>query len=130
MNFVKGCIVGGIIKMTTTNSNIAYFKGYTAAAAKLIAAGGPTPAQLRQASSASKPSLAIKPKASWGGRGASAGAAGSSSDHQVATMPKSGQVRVAMVFLLMLAGLVHQIVLRNDMVEVHGMLDSVLHGSH
>ena len=45
-------------------------------------------------------------------------------------MPKSGQVRVAMVFLLMLAGLVHQIVLRNDMVEVHGMLDSVLHGSH
>ncbi|GAX76603.1 hypothetical protein CEUSTIGMA_g4049.t1 [Chlamydomonas eustigma] len=135
VNFLKGCIVGGIIRMTTTNENLAWFKKWGEEAAKLVAAGGPSLSQVVQPatslstlSSNNKRLLsgasAVRMGAGSGAEG-TAGPDGSNSrvkDAAAAVIPVQRHVRVAVVFLLFLAGFVHQIVLRHDVQEVRGMI--------
>lgn len=118
MNFVKGCIVGGIVRATTTSSNVAYFKSYAAAADNLIAAGGPSPQQLRQqqlaSSSGSRVAVGsrLKKAASSRGNGRGGDASGVT-DQSTGQAPAVMRVWSGLVFLLVIAGFAGQMALMN-----------------
>jgi len=128
VNFLKGCIVGGIIRMTTNNENVAWLKKWGEEATKLVAAGGPTLSQVTQPSTSSstlssnKRTLGISKFGVGAGCTEESGAVGSSDRKDRLVIPVQRHVRVAVVFLLFLAGFVHQIVLRHDVQEVRGMI--------
>jgi len=92
---------------------VAYFKSYAAAAERLIAAGGPSPQQLRQVLSASGAKAAAERGAkrapAWNGAAGRGGDAGEVSDQSTRVM----RVWSGFVFLLVIAGFAGQMALMN-----------------
>lgn len=122
VNFIRGCMVGGIIRATTTNSNKEFFRTYAQSATEAIAAGGPPPAP---------PPTAADASASASAAAAAAPAAPKSQAHRAgsgAAMPMERQLQVFLLFLLLLVCLVHQVVLRRDVAHVRDMFALVTAG--
>ncbi len=111
VNFLKGCIVGGIIRGTTTSENKLYFQKFGEAAAKLVAAGGPSPSQMRSAASS-----AMVPKRAGRGRGAAGGAErGGAEGAMVGAFDR--QVKVAVVAMTWCVIFLAGFVLRHDVAQ-------------
>lgn len=121
VNFLKGVLVGGIIKMTTLNSNVAFWKKWFESANKVIAAGGPLP-ELTGPSS----SQGIRGKGNAAFRAMHNGAMdsrpGGEGTNQEVMVPMRRQLRFAIFMILIIVGVVNQVVLNKGMAEVRNLL--------
>ena len=120
VNFLKSVLVGGIIRMTTMNSNTAFWKKWLEAVRAELASGAPPPAALPNGGAA--PAARGKGNAMfrsmYNGNGAVQGDHGAQGEAgaEVAT-PVRRQLRFALVVLLILVGVVNQVVLKKALSE-------------
>ncbi len=106
MNFVKGCLVGGIIRATTTSSNKEFFRIYGEAAAKAVAQGGPSIKAMVPATRGLPAGAGTSSAASMGLKAGPSTSSGL--DHQN-PMPMDRQLLVAAAMALLLLCLLHQV---------------------
>ncbi|KAG1678886.1 hypothetical protein FOA52_003554 [Chlamydomonas sp. UWO 241] len=118
VNFVKGCLVGGIIRATTTSSTKDFFRLYAESAVQAVAAGGPPPAPPR----AARASKSAAPAAMAASQQPPASAAKRAPASRVQSTPVERQLQVALLLMLLLVCLVHQGVLRRDVTQLRAMV--------
>jgi len=116
VNFLKGCLLGGIIRATTVNSNKEFFRIYAQDAAEAIAAGGPPPAPAPADAEASTSSAAATAQVVSQPR----------EPARTQSMPLERQLQVLLLFVLLVVCLVHQGVLRRDLQNLQQLMNNLI----
>jgi len=113
VHFLKGCLVGGIIRASTFRDTTSFYKAFTANMIKAAAAGGPPPAAgaagaLAAQSAGSSRALPPMPSAA----------------QLVDTMPLARQLKILLLFLFLVGSMVHQMSMHLNINDMKRMLEN------